>query len=253
MPWGMGAAAKLCLLGGIEIFLLFTPMMFPSVPTWVGILAWTVAAALLATAFALWFDGLRDKSRTSAEEATEENKLQIVYRGGVPFLEEEYGVNEIGKEPPGYLERLIGVRNCSSRSLKAVSVQIVSATQAIRGLPIKLAARDGDGHEFSLAPNEMKLVRFLRQEASGGDHLDWPRVSGEASALVSCPCEVVVAAYAKGAHTTQKLSLSINDNHEVTISPPNFGQMPGGLSPSAYVRSKLILIKKADHQSKLTE
>ena len=57
----MGTAAKACLFGALEIFLLVTPMMFPTAPLWVGVIAWTVAAVLALTAFALWIE---DKGRT---------------------------------------------------------------------------------------------------------------------------------------------------------------------------------------------
>jgi hypothetical protein len=242
----MGTAAKACLFGAIEIFLLVTPMMIPSVPLWFGILAWTAAAVLASVALVLWLQERTEPESDVSANNDVESQLELVYRPGRPFLEEEYGVNEIGKPPPGYLECLVGVRNTSPRQLEGVRVQVVSASQAIYALPITLQSRDDAELTFPLAPNEMRLVRFLRQEARDGNLFDWPFIAGKAEATVYAPCEVVLAAYARGVSALQTVSLFLAEDGEMRLKPSTFGNPPGIIAPSAYVRGKVTVIAKGD-------
>ena len=174
----------------------------------------------------------------------EGGELELVYRIGRPFLEEgPLGPAELWKTPPMYVERLIGVRNVSSDDVRNVRVQVASATQATEALPLTLPPRDGSNLPFTLSPGEMRLVRFVRQEAGSGQPLRHGCFGGKDGPICLLPCDVILAAYADGVSTLKRVSLSLGSDKEIRVEPPIFGELPGGAEPSLYIRAKVGVIR----------
>jgi hypothetical protein len=162
--------------------------------------------------------------------------LELVCRIGQPFLEEHHGPGKVGKTPSRTVSKLIGVRNTSSNDIHDVRVQVASASQATSGLPLTLPPREGPHQAFSLAPGEMRLVRFVRQAARIGKPLGMGSLGGRDGPSCLAPCELVLAAYADGASTLRTVWLYLDDGGEIQIQPPILGELPGGVEPAGYVR-----------------
>jgi hypothetical protein len=65
----MGLFAKICAGIAVEIVLLVTPMMWPSIPAWLGYLAYSAAGLLLVTAAVMLIAELRRRDRKAADLA----------------------------------------------------------------------------------------------------------------------------------------------------------------------------------------
>jgi hypothetical protein len=217
-------------------------LLSPSADRWALIISGAVATVSAMAFLSTWIrSGVPDRAThgdsdaAAGGDATE--KLEIVYRVGEPFLEEQWrAVGEPGQTPARSIEKLVGVRNLSSRDVHGVRVQVASASQATRGLPLTLPPRDGPSHPFSLAPGEMRLVRFLHQEAGAGRPLGMAALGGKGGPPCSARCDLVLAAYAEGAATLRKVSVWRDERGELRVRPPALGDLPGGVEPAGYVR-----------------
>jgi hypothetical protein len=228
---------------------MLTAVLLDRPPELIVIFAMVAAcvALFLATFVVLFVRGLRATAPVALAEltvdslATAQAKLELVLRPGAPFLSQILTLDRNGNTPPvNAVEWFIGVRNTSpTDAAHNVRVQAVTATQATRGLPAVLPPRDGPTGPFSLAPGEMRLVRFIRQRTEVGKRPGLATIgAGDGLDRVPCltPCEMVIATYADGTSSLQTVSLSLNDKGEIRIRPPVLGELPGGVEPKGYAR-----------------
>lgn len=183
---------------------------------------------LLAGAIIITFILLAKQFTTQSVKA---RRIDLVFRAYPPFVDSSYSVPADAAKRI-YYRYYLGVRNLDTQqSLTNVRVQVIGTSRATASVPLTLVCKDSGHAQFTLAPNEMRLLVLAKQEILPGQKWGWSYLPGgpnrtPISIHDSVPHVIQVGAFARDAYYSVKITLEAGDNNRLQISPARIGEHP---------------------------
>ncbi len=153
-------------------------------------------------------------------ECMSKNPIALVFRKQNPFWIGSTTMVVGGGIVCNKRQLFIGVKNISDARVKDVNIQVTAGNFPIMSVPFRLPRLDGGEVPFVLDPNEMKLAKLAtRENKIGSKNLITLHSENDDIAINHKEITIKIEAFADGANARSKLTLIIDDNGNLGVSP----------------------------------